>query len=138
METAVPVARLYLQHPSQPVASAAHGLFCAVVQAADPRARGGLATAYLDWAVPAYPATCPPASLALGVDTLARALPAGSSDAPAMALRLADRVSQLLQQLGGNEVRAHLAVSGSMQQYCPFVDACIIWCMLRQCTFELV
>jgi hypothetical protein len=114
---------LYLQHPSQPVASAAHGLICAVVQAADPRARGGLATAYLDCALPAYPATCPPASLALGVDTLARALPAGSSDAPAVAMRIADRVSQLLHQHGRDAVRAHFAMPGNAQ--CRALSICV-------------
>ena len=109
VEVAVPKALLYLQHPSPSVASAAHGLICAVLPAADPQARGGLAMAYLDRALPAYPATCPPASLALGVDTLARVLPAGSSDAPAVVLRLADRVSQLLQRPGEDAVRKYPA-----------------------------
>lgn len=103
-ETAAPVAMLYLQHPSTAVASAANGLVCAVVQAVTPQQRGSLAAAYLHRALPAFPATCPSAMLAVGVDTLAHALPAGSSDAPAMAKRLAERLSQLVQQPGADAV----------------------------------
>ena len=105
MEKAAPVAVLYLQHPSTVVSSAAHSLICALVQAVAPQQRGRLATAYLERALPGYPATCPSASLAVGIDTLAHALPAGNSHAAAMAARLAERVTLLVQQPSANEVR---------------------------------
>ncbi len=103
-----PVGMLYLQHPSAAVATAANSLACALVQAAAPLHRGSLATAYLERALSGYPATLPPASLAVGVDTLAHALPAGSGDAPLMAASLAERVRQLVQQSGMDAVRAQL------------------------------
>ena len=105
MQKAAPSALLYLQHPSIAAASAAHGLVCALVQALEPQQRGSLATAYLERALPGYPATCPSASLAVGVDTLAHALPAGSGDAAAMAIRLAERVDSLIQQPATHAVR---------------------------------
>ena len=105
-EKAAPVAMLYLQHPSAAVATAASSLACALVQAADPLQRGSLATVYLERALSGYPATLPTASLAVGVDTLAHALPAGCSNAPLMATSLAERVGQLAQQSGMDAVRA--------------------------------
>jgi len=100
---------LYLQHPSAAVATAANSLACALAQAAAPLQRGGLATLYLERALSGYPATLPSASLAVGVDTLAHALPAGSSNAPAMAMSLAERVGQLAQQSGMDAVRTQFA-----------------------------
>ena len=100
---------LYLQHPSAAVATAANSLACALVQTASPLQRGSLATAYLERALSGYPATLPSASLAVGVDTLAHALPAGSSDAPAMVISLAERVALLVQQAGTAAVRTQSA-----------------------------
>ena len=121
MEQDALVAMLYLQYPSAGVATAANSLACALVQAAAPLHRGSLATAYLDRAISGYPAILPSASLAVGVDTLAHALPAGSSDAPLMATRLADRVGQLVQQPAMDAVRIQRRFSAAKEgtrEYC--------------------
>lgn len=100
---------LFLQHPSTAVATAAHALFCGLVQAAPMCLCDALSRAYLLRALPAYPAAAPAASLALGLDTLARALPADSPASPHAARQVAKRAVELLQEPGQQEVRSAVA-----------------------------
>ena len=98
MDRGTPAMLLFLQHPSPAMCNAAHAYFCGLVQAAPLDLRDSLAGAYLKRALPAYPAVVPAASLALGLDTLARALPVNSPASPLAAHQVAYRTIQLLQQ----------------------------------------
>ena len=108
MERATPVMLLYLQHPSTGVATAAHALFCGLVQAAPPGLRDALGRAYLERALVAYPAATPAAPLALALDTLARALPACSPASPHAARQVASRAVELLREPQQWQVRKAL------------------------------
>lgn len=74
----MPAAVLVVQHPAPAASAAAHALFCALLGALPEGDRGLWAAAYVQRALPAFPAAVPLPQLTTAVDTLAKLLPIGS------------------------------------------------------------
>lgn len=94
-----PLVFLYLLHPHQPTAVAAHQLFCALMTSQPERQREPLAPYYIKRSLEGLPGPTPVAQLGQGLLTIMQALPGPANP---VALLCLERVLNHCHQLAGH------------------------------------